>query len=132
MGDAGKDAERQVGNVLFRSLGSAKAERGVGVAPEKERGNIDDRNVAAAEAAHPAAAKQRAIPVDHRREPAGPGRVRAIDLQVGVGEARRVARAAANDAGSGAGMVASQHELRQPWELEEKHVPGFQELRRAS
>jgi hypothetical protein len=47
MRDAGKDAERQVGNVFFRAARGAEAERRVGVAPEKERGNLDDGNVAA-------------------------------------------------------------------------------------
>ncbi len=93
---------------------------------------MDDGNIAAEKTLHRAAAKQRAIPVDHRGEPAGPGRVGAIDFQVFISKACRIARGLADKFGSAASLAAAKQKFRQPGQLEEKHVPRPSKLDRAA
>src|SRR5215472_16433960 len=128
VGDAGKDAKSEIGNILLCPPRGANAEGNVPIAPEKKRWRLDWGARSFAGATQAAIAESGAIPVDHRPEPAGSSCVLAIDFKGFVRKSLGMARSAANALGDYASLSAAQQEFREPRQLKEEYVPGLRHL----
>src|SRR5215831_9946548 len=132
VGDAGEDAEGEIGNMFLCAARGAVAKGYVGVAPQKESGDLDGRNRSFAHASQPAITQRSTIPVDHRGQSARARGILPVDLDRFIGESGRLSRGATDGVGDDTPIAASQQKLRQPGDLKKEYVPGLSQLYRTA
>src|SRR5260370_26939388 len=112
VGDAGKDAKGEIGNVILGPARRADAECDISIAPQKERWRFDCRDRTLPRPSQRAIPERSALPVDHGANSAGTRGLLPLNLYDFCGEPCRVARGPPDAFRDHASLAAAQYELR--------------------